>query len=152
MLVKIDERAVREGVAGSVAQVNQAKAALDEAKANLERQKQLFQQNHQPGRAGFGRGGLKSALAAFNTAQAGSGAAATTQVAPPVIRACQRRGIGSVCRSRRYRDAGQTADEWLRSTDLRVLATIPQARWNEVRGAGAQLKPSLNKWNWHHVR
>lgn len=149
VLVKIDERAVREAVAGSVAQVNQAKAALDEAKANLERQKQLFQQKF-ISQAGLdsAEAAYKSALAAFNAAQAGSGAAATTQSYATVIAPYS--GVVSAV----HVEVGDTAmpGKPLMSgfdpADLRVLATIPQAKWNEVRGgAGAQLEiPSLNKW------
>ena len=149
VLVKIDERAVREAVAGSVAQVNQAKAALDEAKANLERQKQLFQQKF-ISQAGLdsAEAAYKSALAAFNAAQAGSGAAATTRSYATVIAPYS--GVVSAV----HVEVGDTAmpGKPLMSgfdpADLRVLATIPQAKWNEVRGgAGAQLEiPSFYKW------
>lgn len=64
VILRIDERETAQALAGSTAQVMQAQAALQNAKANYERSQQLFEQKY------ISQSGLDKALADYQVARA----------------------------------------------------------------------------------
>ncbi len=87
VLLRLDARAADQNAAASAANVQAARAALDVASKDVERQRQLFQQNY-ISRAAFERAEseFKSTQAQVNAQQAQSGAA-RTQTGFYVVRA-----------------------------------------------------------------
>ncbi|MEW9897223.1 efflux RND transporter periplasmic adaptor subunit [Chitinivorax sp. PXF-14] len=149
VLVRIDPRETGQALAASQSQVAQVKAALDEAKLQYERQQQLFAQKFISQAAlDSAQAAYKAAQAAYAAALAGSGAAATTHSFATVI--APYAGVVSAVQV----EVGDTTfpGKPLMSgfdpADLRVVATLPQAKWDAVRGgAGAKVEiPALNRW------
>lgn len=149
VLLRIDPRETGQALAASQSQVAQAKAALDEAKLQYERQMQLFAQKFISQAAlDSAQAAYKAAQAAYAAALAGSGAAATTHSFATVVAPYS--GIVSAVQV----EVGDTTfpGKPLMSgfdpADLRVVATLPQTKWEAVRGgAGAKIEiPALNRW------
>lgn len=149
VIVRIDPSELSQAVAGSRAQVAQAEAQLSNAKANYERQMQLFQQKF------ISQAALDRATAEYRAAQAGAQAA--------------KAGVGQTAAVRSYTtltapfsgvvmtrhvEVGEMATPGkplmtgFDPTDLRVVASIPQYKLAEVqKSAKAAVEiPSLNKW------
>jgi RND family efflux transporter MFP subunit len=149
VIMRIDASQVSQALAGSKAQVAQAQAGLQNARATYERTRQLFAQKF------VSQAALDKALAEYRAAQAqaqaslaGAGAAATTQsfatiVAPySGIVAARHVELGEMAAP------GKPLMTGFDPKDLRVVADIPQYRLAEVRAATRTMVeiPSLNKW------
>lgn len=149
VIVRIDPAELSQAVAGSRAQVAQAEAQLANAKANYERQVQLFQQKF------ISQAALDRATSEYRAAQAAAQAA--------------RAGVGQTSAVRSYTtltapfsgvvmarhvEVGEMATPGkplmtgFDPTDLRVVANIPQYKLAEVqKAAKASVEiPSTGKW------
>ncbi len=149
VIVRIDPQELSQAVAGSRAQVAQAEAQLANARANHERQVQLFQQKF------ISQAALDRATSEFRAAQAAAQAARasvgqtsavrsyTTLVAPfsGVVMA-RHVEVGEMA------TPGKPLMTGFDPTDLRVVANIPQYKLAEVqKAARASVEiPSINKW------
>ena len=149
VIMRIDASQVSQALAGSKAQVAQAQAGLQNARANYERTQQLFAQKF------VSQAALDKALAEYKASQAqaqaslaGAGVAATTQsfatiVAPfSGVVAARHVELGEMAAP------GKPLMTGFDPKDLRVVADIPQYKLAEVRAAVRTMVeiPSLNKW------
>ncbi len=149
VIARIDERAVTQAEAASVAQVAEAQAALGNARAQYERSKQLLEQKF------ISQAALDQAEAAYKAAQArvaallaGAGAAATersfaTMVAPySGVVSARHVELGEMAAP------GRPIMTGFDPSTLRVVATVPQAQVAVIRAGGkARIEvPSLGRW------
>ena len=149
VIVRIDESEARQVVAGSEAQVAQAEAALENARIELERTRQLAEQNF------ISQAALDKAEAEFRVAQAqlraaraGAGQAATTKSYTVVTAPYS--GVVSA----RHVELGEMATPGkplmtgFDPADMRVIASVPQYKLAEVRAGGRAMVefPSRQKW------
>jgi RND family efflux transporter MFP subunit len=149
VIARIDEREVAQAYAGSQAQAAQAQATLVNAKANYERSRQLFERKF------VSQAALDSALAQYKAAQAaaaaagaGAGVAATTKgyatiVAPySGVVAARQIEVGEMAAP------GKPLMTGFDPKDLRVVASVPQYKIDEVRNAPrASVEfPAQHKW------
>jgi len=149
VIARIDERAVSQAEAASVAQVNEAQAALANARAQYERSKQLLEQKF------ISQAALDQAEAAYKAAQArvtallaGAGAAATERSFATIVAPYS--GVVSA----RHVELGEMAAPGrpimtgFDPSTLRVVATVPQAQVAAIRAGGkARIEvPSLGRW------
>jgi RND family efflux transporter MFP subunit len=149
VIARIDERAVSQAEAASVAQVNEAQAALTNARAQYERSKQLLEQRF------ISQAALDQAEAAYKAAQArvaallaGAGAAATERSFATLVAPYS--GVVSA----RHVELGEMAAPGrpimtgFDPSTLRVVATVPQAQVAAIRAGGkARIEvPSLGRW------
>jgi RND family efflux transporter MFP subunit len=149
VIVRIDPSELSQAVAGGRAQVAQAEAQLANAKANYERQVQLFQQKF-ISQAALDRATAEyhAAQAAAQAAKAGVGQTATvrsyTTLTAPFSGVVMARHVevGEMA------TPGKPLMTGFDPTDLRVVANIPQYKLAEVQKspkASVEI-PSLNKW------
>lgn len=149
VIVRIDPSELSQAVAGSRAQVAQAEAQLANAKANYERQVQLFQQKF------ISQAALDRATAEYRAAQAAAqaaiaGAGQTSTVRSYTTLTAPFSGVVM----ERHVEVGEMATPGkplmtgFDPTDLRVVANIPQYMLAEIqKSAKASVEiPSLNKW------
>jgi RND family efflux transporter MFP subunit len=149
VIVRIDPSELSQAAAGSRAQVAQAAAQLANAKANYERQVQLFQQKF------ISQAALDRATAEYRAAQAGAqaaqaGAGQTATIRSYTTLTAPFSGVVMA----RHVEVGEMATPGkplmtgFDPTDLRVVANIPQYKLAEVqKSAKASVEiPSLNKW------
>jgi len=149
VIARIDQTEASQVLAGSRAQVAQAQAAYDNARAELERTRDLARQKF------VSQAALDKAEAAFRvaeaqlqTARAGAGQAATSKGYTTVIAPYS--GVVSV----RHVELGEMAAPGkalltgFDPTDLRVVATVPQYKVAEVRSTTKAMVeiPSTGKW------
>ncbi|HLE66222.1 MAG TPA: efflux RND transporter periplasmic adaptor subunit [Burkholderiales bacterium] len=149
VIVRIDERAATQAVAASRAQVQEAEAALRNARAGYERSRQLHAQNF------ISQAALDKAEADYKSAQArvtallaGAGLAATERSFATVVAPYS--GIVSA----RHVELGEMATPGkplmtgFDPSTLRVVATVPQAQVSAIQAGGtARVEiPSINKW------
>jgi len=149
VIARIDERAVSQAEAASVAQVSEAQAALANARAQYERSKQLLEQKF------ISQAALDQAEAAYKAAQArvtallaGAGAAATERSFATLVAPYS--GVVSA----RHVELGEMASPGrpimtgFDPSTLRVVATVPQAQVAAIRAGGrARIEvPSLGRW------
>ena len=149
VIARIDERAVTQAEAASVAQVREAQAALANARAQYERSKQLLAQKF------ISQAALDKAQSDYRAAQArvgallaGAGAAATERSFATIVAPYS----GMV--SARYVELGEMATlgkplfTGFDPSTLRVVATVPQAQVAAIQaGARARVEiPSSGKW------
>ncbi len=149
VIVRIDPAEISQAVAGSRAQAAQAEAQLANAKANYERQAQLFQQKF-ISQAALDRATAeyRAAQAAAQAAKAGVGQTATvrsyTTLTAPFSGVVMTRHVevGEMA------TPGKPLMTGFDPTDLRVVANIPQYKLSEIqKSAKASVEiPSLNKW------
>jgi RND family efflux transporter MFP subunit len=149
VIVRIDPAELSQAAAGSRAQLAQADAMLANAKANYDRQLQLFQQKF------ISQAALDKAIAEYRAAQAAAAAAKagagqtatvrsyTTLIAPfsGVVMA-RHVEVGEMAAP------GKPLMTGFDPSDLRVVANIPQYKLAEVQKASKVSVeiPSLNKW------
>ena len=137
VIARIDERAVTQAEAASVAQVHEAQAALANARAQYERSKQLLAQKF------ISRAALDQAEAVYKAAQArvsaliaGAGQAATERSFATVVAPYS--GVVSA----RHVELGEMAAPGrplmtgFDPSTLRVVATVPQAQVAAIRAGG----------------
>ena len=149
VIARIDERAVTQAEAASVAQVREAQAALANARAQYERSKQLLAQKF------ISQAALDKAQSDYRAAQArvsallaGAGAAATERSFATIVAPYS--GVVSA----RYVELGEMATPGkplltgFDPSTLRVVATVPQAQVAAIQaGARARVEvPSSGKW------
>jgi RND family efflux transporter MFP subunit len=149
VIARIDERAVSQAEAASVAQVREAQAALANARAQYERSKQLLAQKF------ISQAALDKAESDYRAAQArvtallaGAGAAATERSFATIVAPYS--GVVSA----RYVELGEMATPGkplmtgFDPSTLRVVATVPQAQVAAIQaGARARVEvPSSGKW------
>jgi RND family efflux transporter MFP subunit len=149
LLARIDDSEIRPSVAGNQAQVAQAQANLANAQAQYERARKLVAKHF------VSQSALDQARAAYEAAQAQVAAARAG-----VAQASATRGFSSITApfsgliSARHAQAGEMASlgrELLTLFDpatLRVIASVPQDRVEEIRKGGrASIEfPALGRW------
>ena len=149
VIARIDERAVSQAEAASVAQVREARAALGNARAQYERSKQLFAQKF------ISQAALDQAEATYKSAQArvaallaGAGQAATERSFATVVAPYS--GVVSA----RYVELGEMATPGkplftgFDPSTLRVVANVPQTQVAAIQALSrARVEiPSTGKW------
>lgn len=149
VIARIDQTEARQVLAGSEAQVAQAQAAYENARADVERTRDLARQKF------VSQAALDKAEAAFRvaeaqlaTARAGAGQAATSKSYTTVIAPYS--GVVSA----RHVELGEMAAPGkplltgFDPTDLRAVATLPQYKVAEVKVAAKAMieVPSTGKW------
>ncbi len=149
VIARIDERAVSQAEAASVAQVREAQAALANARAQYERSKQLLAQKF------ISQAALDQAEAAYKSAQArvasllaGAGQAATERSFATIVAPYS--GVVSA----RHVELGEMAAPGkplftgFDPSTLRVVANVPQAEVAAIQaGSRARVEvPSVGKW------
>lgn len=149
VIARIDERAVSQAEAASVAQVREAQAALANARAQYERSKQLLAQKF------ISQAALDQSEAAYKSAQArvsallaGAGQAATEKSFATIVAPYS--GVVSA----RHVELGEMATPGkplltgFDPSTLRVVANVPQAEVAAIQaGAKARVEvPSLGRW------
>jgi RND family efflux transporter MFP subunit len=149
VIVRIDERAATQAVAVSQAEVQEAEAALRNARATFERSRQLFAQKF------ISQAALDKAEADYKSAQArvtallaGAGRAATERSFATVVAPYS--GVVSA----RHIELGEMATPGkplmtgFDPSTLRVAATVPQTQVAAIQAVGkARVEiPSLGKW------
>jgi RND family efflux transporter MFP subunit len=149
VIVRLAAQELSSALAGSRAQVAQAEASLANARANYERQQQLFQQKF------ISQAALDRATAEFRAAEAGAraaraGAGQTAAVSGYTTITAPFSGVVSA----RHVEVGETVTPGkplmtgFDPRDMRVIANIPQYKLAEVKAAGRVSVeiPSLDKW------
>jgi RND family efflux transporter MFP subunit len=149
VIVRIDPSELSQAVAGSRAQVAQAEAQLANAKANYDRQVQLFQQKF------ISQAALDRATAEFRAAQASAQAARAGAGQTATVRSYTTltAPFSGVVMSRHV-EVGEMASPGkplmtgFDPSDLRVVANIPQYKLVDVQKAAKVSVeiPSLKKW------
>ncbi len=149
VIARIDESVVGQQVAGSRAQVDQARALLDNTRAQYERAKQLFAQKF------ISQAALDKSTAEYKAAQAqasaslaGAGEAAATRRFATIVAPFS--GVVSA----RHIELGEMAQPGkplltgFDPKDLRVEVSVPEYKLPAVREqARAMVEiPSINKW------
>jgi RND family efflux transporter MFP subunit len=149
LIARIDEREASQAVVGSEAQVAQAQANLQNARAHFERTRQLFEQKF------ISQAALDKAQADYQAAQAqtramlaGAGQAATARSYTAVTAPYS--GVVSA----RHVELGEMAApgkplmSGFDPKDLRAVASIPQYKLADIRRSPqARLEfPALGKW------
>jgi len=149
VIVRIDETEARQIVAGSQAQVARAQAAFDNARAELERNRQLVKEKFISQAAlDKAQADYRVAEAQLKAARAEAGQAATTKAYTVVVAPYS--GVVAA----RHVELGEMASPGkplmtgFDPADMRVIATIPQYKVAEVRDSPRAMVeiPSLNKW------
>jgi RND family efflux transporter MFP subunit len=149
VVARIDEREVAQAVAGSEAQLAQARANLENARLNLERSRQLLASKF-VSQAAVDRAEaeFRAAEAQLKAAEAGVGAATvtrgyTTAVAPfSGVVSARHVQIGEMAAP------GKPILTTFDPADMRVIAEVPQSQVSAIRAntrASVEI-PSLNKW------
>ncbi|MDH3319837.1 MAG: efflux RND transporter periplasmic adaptor subunit [Betaproteobacteria bacterium] len=149
VIARIDERAVTQAEAASVAQVREAQAALANARAQFERSKQLLAQKFISQAAlEQAEAGYKAAQARVSALLAGAGAAATERSFATIVAPYS--GVVSA----RHVELGEMATPGrplmtgFDPSTLRVVAVVPQAQVAAIQALGkARIEvPSLGRW------
>ena len=149
VIVRLAAQELSSAAAGSRAQAAQAEATLANARANYQRQQQLFQQKF------ISKAGLDSATAEFRAAEAASRAARagvgqTAAVSGYTVITAPYSGVVAA----RHVEVGETVAPGtplmtgFDPRDMRVIANVPQYKLAEIKAAPrvAVEIPSLNKW------
>jgi RND family efflux transporter MFP subunit len=149
VIVRIDERETAQALAGSTAQVMQAQAALQNAKAHYERSKQLFEQKY------ISQSGLDKALADYQMAraqaaatEAGEGQASLAYGYSAVIAPYSGVVAARLVEVGEMVVPGKPMMIGFDPAEMRVVVNVPQHRLQEI-GAHPKVMvevPSLNKW------
>lgn len=149
VIVRLSAQELTSAVAGSQAQMAQAAANLSNAKANYERQQQLFQQKF------ISQAALDRATAEYRAAEAAAraaqaGASQTAAVSSYTVITAPFSGVVAA----RHIEVGETVSPGralmtgFDPKDMRVIANIPQYKLAEVKASPhvAVEIPSLGKW------
>jgi RND family efflux transporter MFP subunit len=149
VIARIDERAVTQAEAASVAQVREAQAALANARAQYERSKQLLAQKF------ISQAALDQTEAAYKAAQArvsallaGAGAAATERSFATVVAPYSGVVSARLVELGEMATPGRPLMTGFDPSTLRVVATVPQAQVAAIRALGkARIEvPSVGRW------
>ncbi len=149
VIVRIDERQVSDGLAGTQAQIAQAQATLANAKAHYERTQQLYNQKF------VSQAALDRAFADYRAAQAQLEAAVAVASQAATVRsfATVTAPYSGVVAARHVElgemvAPGKPLMTGFDPDDMRVVATVPQIKLAEIRkSAVASVElPALNQW------
>ncbi|HWQ37231.1 MAG TPA: efflux RND transporter periplasmic adaptor subunit [Burkholderiales bacterium] len=149
VIVRIDETEASQVVAGSEAQVAQAQAAFENARAALQRSRELAAQKFISQAAlDKAEAEYRVAEAQLKAARAGASQASTTKSYTVVVAPYS--GVVSA----RHVEVGEMATPGkplmtgFDPRDMRVIASVPQYKVAEVRASPRAMVeiPSLNKW------
>lgn len=149
VIARIDEREASQALAGSQAQVAQAQAALQNAKATYERSRQLFEQKF------VSQAALDKALADYKAAQAqtqatlaGAGVAATARGYTTIVAPYSGVVSARLIELGEMASPGKPLMSGFDPKDLRAVANIPQYKLADIRRAPrARVEfPALGKW------
>jgi RND family efflux transporter MFP subunit len=149
VIVRIDEREVSDSLAAAQAQIAQAQAALQNAQANYERTRQLFQQKF------MSQAALDHAFADYRAAEAQlEGAVAIAGQAATVREFATVTAPYSGVVAARHVELGETVTPGkplmtgFDPKELRVVAAVPQLRLAQVRASTMALIefPALGEW------
>ena len=149
VIVRIDERAVTQAVAASEAQVREAQAALVNARAQYERNRQLLAQKF------ISQAALDQSEAAYRAAQArvtallaGAGAAATERSFATVVAPYSGVVLARHVELGEMATPGKPLMTGFDPSTLRAVANVPQAQLAAIQASGrARIElPSLGKW------
>lgn len=149
VIVRLSAQELSSAVAGSQAQVAQAAATLANARANYERQQQLFQQKF------ISQAALDRASAEFRAAEAAersarAGVGQTAAMSGYTVVTAPFSGVVAA----RHVEVGETVTPGkplmtgFDPKDMRVIANIPQYKLTEIKASPSVAVeiPSLNKW------
>jgi len=149
VIVRIDETEARQVVAGTEAQVAQSQAAFENARAALERNRELAKQKF------ISQAALEKAEADYRVAEAQlkaskAGASQATTTKGYSVVTAPYSGVVSA----RHVELGEMATPGkplmtgFDPADMRVIATVPQYKIAEVRASPRAMVevPSLSKW------
>lgn len=149
VILKIDEREANQALAGSKAQLSQAEAALQNARLNYERSKQLFEQKF------ISRAALDKAKSDYDVARAQAAASEagaeqsalaqsyTSVIAPYAgVVAARMVELGEMV------TVGKPLMTGFDPSQLRVIANVPQDKLKEIgsRPSVTVEIPSLSRW------
>jgi membrane fusion protein, multidrug efflux system len=149
VIARIDERAVTQAEAASVAQVREAQASLGNARAQYERSKQLLAQKF------ISQAALDQAEATYKAAQArvtallaGAGAAATERSFATVVAPYSGVVSARLVELGEMATPGRPLFTGFDPSTLRVVASVPQAQVAAIRALGkARIEvPSIGRW------
>jgi RND family efflux transporter MFP subunit len=149
VIARIDERAVTQAEEASVAQVREAQAALANARAQYERNKQLLAQKF------ISQAALDQSEAAYKSAQArvsallaGAGQAATERSFATIVAPYSGVVSARLVELGEMATPGKPLFTGFDPSTLRVVATVPQAEVAAIQaGSKARVEvPSVGKW------
>ena len=149
VIVRIDQRAASQALAASTAQVEEARAALANARAQYERSKQLLAQKFiSPSALDKAEADYRAAQARVSALLAGAGQAATERgfatITAPYSGVVMARHVelGEMAAP------GKPLMTGFDPSTLRVVATVPQAQVAAIQAIGrARVElPSLGRW------
>ena len=149
VIVRIDQRAASQALAASTAQVEEARAALANARAQYERSKQLLAQKFiSPSALDKAEADYRAAQARVSALLAGAGQAATERgfatITAPYSGVVMARHVelGEMA------SPGKPLMTGFDPSTLRVVATVPQAQVAAIQAIGrARVElPSLGRW------
>lgn len=149
VIVRIDERAASQAVAASEAQVHEAQAALANARAQFERNRQLLAQKFiSPAALEQSEATYRAAQARVTALLAGAGAAATERSFATIVAPYS--GVVSA----RHVEVGEMASPGkplmtgFDPSTLRAVANVPQAQVAAIQASGrARIElPALGQW------
>ncbi len=149
VILRIDERETAQALAGSTAQVAQAQAALQNAKATYERSKQLFQQKFisqsalDKAKADFDVARAQAVASEAGAEQAGLAHSYSEVIAPySGVVAARLVEVGEMVMP------GKPMMVGFDPTGMRVIVSVPQHQLSAI-GKNPQARveiPSLNRW------
>jgi len=149
VILRIDERETAQALAGSTAQVEQAQAALQNAKATYERSKQLFQQKFisqsalDKAKADYHVARAQAAASEVGVEQAGLAHSYSEIIAPySGVVAARLVEVGEMVMP------GKPMMVGFDPTEMRVIVSVPQYKLSAI-GKNPQARvdiPSLNRW------
>jgi len=149
VIVRIDETEARQVVAGSQAQVAQAEAAFENARAALERNRELARQKFISQAAlDKSEADFRVAQAQLSAAKAAAGQAATGKAYTVVVAPYSGVVAARLVEVGEMATPGKPLMTGFDPADMRVIATVPQYKVAEVRASPRAMVeiPSLNKW------
>lgn len=149
IILRIDEREAEQALAGSRAQLSQAQAALQNARLNYERSKQLFEQKFISQAAlDKAKSDYEMARAQAEASEAGAQQSALAQSYTAVVAP-----YGGVVSARMVElgemvTVGKPLMTGFDPSQLRVIANVPQHKLKDIgtRPTVAVEVPSLNRW------
>jgi RND family efflux transporter MFP subunit len=149
VIARIDERAVTQAEEASVAQVREAQAALANARAQYERNKQLLAQKFISQAAlDQSEANYRSAQARVSALLAGAGQAATERSFATIVAPYSGVVSARLVELGEMATPGKPLFTGFDPSTLRVVATVPQAEVAAIQaGSKARVEvPSVGKW------
>ena len=149
VIVRIDQRAASQALAASTAQVEEARAALANARAQYERSKQLLAQKFiSPSALDKAEADYRAAQARVSALLAGAGQAATERGFATITAPYSGVVMARHAELGEMAAPGKPLMTGFDPSTLRVVATVPQAQVAAIQAIGrARVElPSLGRW------